>query len=619
MSKMIQKRLPTWTSVRLGLAMVAACGGGLGVAACTQDAGHSGNERAPEDSASAGTQILRTEVSAGEADGPAVERDGGPADLCGEVDWSQAQLQITSSGSSPDSAKLASLSAQLLDKALCVRVTGNGVVGSDYNLLIETDGTLRTGLQSLDSWAIAGAEYWVSAGILMKATTPLTSGGVQVGPVVVVASSGSLVFELPRELLKATVADTKLGLGFQLLENWAARASLSLPAGPALIQLDGRWVGDELDTSACPTPSTAVGGLEPVVHPQPGRSAIPLSKGVIAPLYLPVPAATASAEDPDKNRWSLVSTAAATARTPAGAPIDFWVVLNGSNNGPPSTKTEWENARAVWEPVGASQSGGRLFGYVHTVQSHRDAAGNTFVGPEFRSLAEVENEITAWVTNVDGLDGIWLDEFIPRFEIAGSAVLPGLAVTSPNESLRPIDPNVQAYPQSFGALQVDPTCGYYDRLTRWIHASYPWLRIIGNPGSPLQNNQRSYARLVDVLVGYEHSLLEASAANWTALAKGYEPLARGNLALVHGGTPLDAPTATRRQAIDEAFKAGFTHVYVTDHLYSTAKPGSNPDSLGNQNVWGDLPRVGLDGPTNTGSAMTKPPLAEELDYVAGKL
>jgi hypothetical protein len=88
---------------------------------------------------------------------------------------------------------------------------------------------------------------------------------------------------------------------------------------------------------------------------------------------------------------------------------DYLSAVTGPNSGLFINQTEWTTAASLWDPIHTDNA--MIVGYVHTLQ--------TPLGDLFRSLASVESDITNWVHNYNHLGGIFIDEYNPRFEIAG--------------------------------------------------------------------------------------------------------------------------------------------------------------------------------------------------------
>lgn len=279
------------------------------------------------------------------------------------------------------------------------------------------------------------------------------------------------------------------------------------------------------------------------------------AKGMIIPAYLPLT---------DTANWQVLAEDAAYMRDGTNANYkDYWVVVNSANNGPFSTSADWTTAATKFNPIRANA--GKIFGYVHTC--------TTPTSTTYRTLASVEADITAWVTGYSNLDGIWLDEYYPRFEVAGTAS--GPSPTFPNgTALAPYDLSfvnpdgtwVGSYPQ------IDPSGGYYSQLTGWIRSTYPKLRIIGNAGGWFYSNQINYTDIVDVTCSFEQTLDYASApsSTWTQLNRQNTATTKKQLALIHTNSTNLAG------AIDQSISHGYTHFYTTDRILTN-------------NIWGGLP------------------------------
>ena len=286
-------------------------------------------------------------------------------------------------------------------------------------------------------------------------------------------------------------------------------------------------------------------------------SAAPKSfaEGMLIPAYLPLT---------DTTDWNTLKEGAGifTAGT-SSVYTDYFVVVTGPNSGPFTTAADWATATALWDPIVANN--GMIFGYVHTLVSP--------TGTTFRPLADVENDITAWVNGYGNLNGIFLDEFNPRFEIAGPS---GSVATFPNgQSLAPTDRSFVN--PSDGTInpqvQVNPAGGYYDQLTQWIRTNYPSLKIITNPGGQLYSDQVNYAGLSDVTCSFENTY--AAAANsptndWANLNRQAGTLSFPQAALIHTNS------SDLNGAIDQSISHGYQYFFTTNRTPSG-------------NVWGGLP------------------------------
>lgn len=232
--------------------------------------------------------------------------------------------------------------------------------------------------------------------------------------------------------------------------------------------------------------------------------------------------------------WSQLATGAATLSAKSK---DFWVAVNGPSNGP--NGIDWDKARAVWDPI--RKAGGRIFGYIHTCQPEiviKDAAGQRVDDYWlFRDLEALAAEVDTWVAGYPALDGIWLDEFYPRYEMFDAMPDP-----DPNDPSQPRPPSFRQtnhcyLPRDTGYLRaadnvylpghpIDPSDGFYATLTGWIKDHYDQkLLIIGNAGGTLFTNQFHYGSLVDLLVGVEREYriaVQGGFVNAVAQANPYQ-------------------------------------------------------------------------------------------------
>ncbi len=277
--------------------------------------------------------------------------------------------------------------------------------------------------------------------------------------------------------------------------------------------------------------------------------------GIIVPAYLPLT---------DTANWNVLKEDAAIfANGSTPTYLDYWVVVNSGNNGPFTAAADWTAAAKVWDPIEVNS--GAIFGYVHTLV--------TPTGTTFRSLAAVKSDIRAWVNGYANLDGIWIDEFYPRYEIAGPS---GSLATYPNgQALAPTDRSF-LYPDGKtinGAVQVNPAGGYYSQLTKWIHTTYPNLKIIGNAGGYFYSNQVNYGGLVDVTCAFEQTYavaVNAPANDWAGLNTQPLSASYAKLALIHtNSTNLNG-------AIDQSISHGYKYFYTTNRTLDN-------------NIWGGLP------------------------------
>jgi len=274
------------------------------------------------------------------------------------------------------------------------------------------------------------------------------------------------------------------------------------------------------------------------------------ANGMIIPAYLPLT---------DSTSWQILEEDAAIIRDGSNANYkDYWVTVNSSNNGPFSTPSDWTTAATRFNPIRANS--GKIFGYVHTL--------TTPTSITYRSLASVEADITAWVSGYPNIDGIWIDEFYPRYEIATDT---DNGATFPNgEALAPTNRSFLNPDGTFNANQVNPAGGYYSQLTGWIHSTYPNLILIGNSGGKFYSNQLNYGNLVDVTCSFEQTYDYASANGWLNLERQIVSPSSKQLALIHtNSTDLNG-------AIDQSISHGYTHFYTTNGVLTN-------------NIWGALP------------------------------
>jgi hypothetical protein len=308
------------------------------------------------------------------------------------------------------------------------------------------------------------------------------------------------------------------------------------------------------------------------------------SKGMIVPAYLGV--SPRNSADPGYDAsliatWTILAEAASAFKNGSNPNYkDFWVVVSSSRSGPFNEgegDEPWARAASLWDPIRAND--GVIFGYVHTCVSPTMP-----LVEQYRPLREVEEEIVAWVKGYPGLGGIWLDEFYPRYEIANTA---GTAFFPNGDQNAPADRSWYNNGVPSWGQQVNPTGGYYDQLTKWIRATYPNLRIVGNAGGWFWSNQKNYADLVDVTCSFEQTLeyAQANRANqaldWHGLDRDNTWTPQGQLALIHTNS------SDLAGAIDQSIAKGYTHFFTTDRRLE-------------DNPWGGIP----------------PYFATEVSYVA---
>ena len=469
-------------------------------------------------------------------------------------DWASVPALASATGQSAQSLK-----AAVIGNYLYIAVQGENLEPT-YNLFINTDNNSKTGYQAANSWSTSGAEFLLSGGVLSRST----GAGWNWEAVADNGSSatGTVAVSANRSVIEAQIPLAALGL----TASTASGISIGLQAVTAT------WsIGSILPTTSAFAKLSAGAPAAPGAGP-----AFKVGKGMIIPAYLTLD---------DAADWNLLKEGAAQMQaSPNPTFKDFWVTVNSGNSGPFQSAAEWVKAKSVWDPIRAN--GGRIFGYIHALQS---PDSSTPQGRLYRDLASVKADIAAWVSGYPSLDGIWIDEFYPRFEIAQPEA--GDALVYPRDY-----PNGAAYAPAdtgfinslgqFNGKQVDPTGGYFSQLTSWIHATYPQLRLIGNAGGDMYSNQYRYGDLVDVLVSFEQNFDTAYATgivtwqNGTAVETdkymwhGLDRLnqvttAPGSLALIHGNA------GNMALAIDQAISHGYTHVYTTDRVFQN-------------NVWGGL-------------------------------
>jgi hypothetical protein len=316
----------------------------------------------------------------------------------------------------------------------------------------------------------------------------------------------------------------------------------------------GDPTGDDAD-AADPTGDDAT---DPVTTPI--GAVLAGGTGLIIPAYLAI-------DGTQQDSWTAIAAGAATLLNGTSTYKDYWVAVTAGASGEKKQDVDWMAAKAAWDPVRAN--GGKIFGYVHT--------GQTPTSLLFRPIVDVEADIVSWVAGYPNIDGIWIDEFYPRHEIADDVGPP--TIMFPNGRMAAPPPGNPSYVSPDGglnpAVNIDPAGGYYATLRDFIRNTYSNLKIIGNAGGKLWSNQQDYAKLVDVICTFEQTYQSAAANNWKNLQRQNDASPYSELALIHTN-PNDMAGA-----LQKAFAFGYTHAYTTDVPYEIGDAG--------QNVWGALP------------------------------
>lgn len=428
-----------------------------------------------------------------------------------------------------------SLKATFNEDSLFFAIEGTGL-GEHHSLYLNTDGDPATGFSGRD-----GADYLIQGGRLYRAL-----------------GTGWNWSDLGAD----AVQDVRGASGLELA---VTRAALGAMAQTITVRFDA------LDSAWC-----ELGGLP--VGASARLSLRRFGTGLIVPAYLGVPSrnpADPTYDGPTITHWTVLAEGALTFKNASAtaASHDYWVIVNSGHNGPfdqADASDVWDRAASLWDPIRAN--GGVIFGYVHASVSPVEP-----LVEQYRSLSQVKDEISAWVKGYPRLGGIWIDEFYPRFEIANAdwtAFFPNGEQNAPSDRAWYESHLPDGRPN--WDLPVEPAGGYFDQLTRWIRATYPNLRIIGNAGGRFDTNQRAYSRLVDVTCSFEQSLGTAQtnpasgALDWSGLDRDPLNFAPGQLALIHrNSTDL-------KGAIEQAITKGYSHVFTTDRRLE-------------ENLWGGIP------------------------------
>ncbi len=388
--------------------------------------------------------------------------------------------------------------------------------------------------------------------------------GMQVVEPIDVTSSGTtLDIRIPFSVLRLASWDRPIGVGFLLMDqNWKPTAQL--PSTSQFMQHDPagriwnadycRWY-DELPPALPPiveTPVCTLEGSNPFARQ--GQPEFTPKAGIVVPAYFG-PDDSAATNKP----WqSLLEHAVALKN--ANPLRDLFVAAVGGDKQAPRTRAEFDAYAPMWDPI-REQAQGRIFGYVATCENCLEAT----VGRKYKSLDALKAEITRWVCGYPQLDGLWIDEFYPRYEIAE------------DEETKPSFPNgsnnapldrcfVDRDGSIHGSVQINPEGGFFDQLLTWIKVTYPQLRIIGNAGGALRNNQHRYADDLDLLVSFEQSYthhITPPSMGGAPLNPALADVQVPQLALIHA-TPLDHLPEMFDLATSDLY--GYTHIYVTDDV-----------------------------------------------------
>ena len=282
------------------------------------------------------------------------------------------------------------------------------------------------------------------------------------------------------------------------------------------------------------------------------------AQGVIIPAYLPLS---------DKTEWNILRENAEmfTCGT-SDVYNDYFVVVTGPASGPFTSAADWATAETLWDPIVAQD--GEIFGYVHTLAQPSGS-------PKFRPLAVVEADVEAWVNGYGNLNGIFIDEFVPRYEITDSNAYPTPATFPNGQSLAPTNRSfVNPDGTINGAIQVNPAGGYYSQLIGWIRGHYPDLQIIANPGGQVYSNQTRYVGLADITCTFENTY--AFAANSPANDWANLNLQAGTTSYTHAAL-IHTNTTDLNGALSQSISHGYKYFYTTN---------LDPNKV---NVWGTLP------------------------------
>lgn len=217
---------------------------------------------------------------------------------------------------------------------------------------------------------------------------------------------------------------------------------------------------------------------------------------------------------------------------------DLYVVVNGTN-GP--SGIIWNQANAIFKKIKNINNNIKIIGYVHTCETPVPEPGKDFL--KFCDISVVMGDIKKWVDKSEGLiDGIWIDEFYPWYEIGSDTPTEG--PTYPNLiDNAPKDKSKFEKDHAWIWYDVDYFGGYYYQLCKAIYDYNKDLITIGNAGGGFRSTQTMYGELVDILVSFEQTYEYANQActyegnedkTWMEYCVSLASKADKKLALIHG-------------------------------------------------------------------------------------
>lgn len=303
--------------------------------------------------------------------------------------------------------------------------------------------------------------------------------------------------------------------------------------------------------------------------------------GMIVPAYLGVESSS------DVNGWKLLATLAGEMRQGRGTKYkDFWVAVTGPGSGPNFGSQQWQKAGPLWKDI--QDNGGKVFGYINSLDWATPFYPSVCVDKanvRLRQLAQIKADVDKWLNGYKAIDGIWIDEYYPRVELAPLCSVPGPDYPNGKAYAPSAQPSTYLNPDgTFKYAEVNPQGGYYDQLTDYIksrtNSRGERLLVIGNAGGHFYSNQHEYDRLVDVVCSFEdtYEATTKNAAKWTR-ENAASPVPQ--LALVHTN-----PGATMRTAIDAAIGKGYKYIFSSDRN-GHKLPGTKDSDF--TPVWNDLP------------------------------
>jgi hypothetical protein len=486
-------------------------------------------------------------------------------------------------------ANVRSMRAMVDSTCLSVRIEVGSHKGG-YALLIDTDGNAKTGYQAPEWGKHGGAEYLVQSEQLNRHDPSVPSMPWKwrdPKPQAVGTTTTSLEFQIPLSAMQASAAAAQIWIGFMLIDG--NNPAGQIPGGDSFVQVSANpTTSGSRPTTSPPAPDRSACKTYTPSGVRPARATIGVSKGMIVPADIgtdqvrddvwavltaydwPQPidlfggkalhlSGTTITLNNQEYAWLSLIRAARKLRA---EDLDLWVVASAPSSG---SGADWQRLNLFWDRI--REQGGGVFGQVRTATRPGEQ-------PELIPVDDVAKQVQSWIGNYASLDGVWIDDFIPRYELFGleqtgtKHVVPSgcdpnvMPPSLPNGACAaPIDRSLLRQNGCYDpAVQIQPAGGYYHTLTSRIRGDYPWMRIIGNARGQLYSNQLKYADLIDVLVSYQQSFTDA------ARLKAQAPTAAAREAAILHGTVPEKMKTTLISALDR----GFSHVYATEQAPATS-------------------------------------------------